>query len=90
MGRTGQTVWMNLLAVAMATGWLGLCGLPGWMPASECAAEEVVEDDSARVTGTLVVPVELDSFAGRRLELRLYMMPPRLPMPRPSWWAWSG
>ncbi len=53
-----------------------------WMPGLAAAADDVVADDTARVTGTLVLPAELDSFAGRRLELRLYMMPPRLPMPR--------
>lgn len=42
------------------------------------AADDVVEDDTARVTGTLRLPADLDSFAGRRLEIRLYKIHPLL------------
>ncbi len=49
-----------------------------WMPGLAATADDVVADDTARVTGTLVLPAELDSFARRRLELRLYKIHPLL------------
>lgn len=42
------------------------------------AADDLVDDASARVTGAVVVPAELEGFAGRTLELQLYKIHPQL------------
>jgi hypothetical protein len=49
-----------------------------WLPGSALAADDGVADNIARVTGTLVLPAELESFDRRRLELRLYKIHPLL------------
>lgn len=36
------------------------------------------DDNTARVTGTVMIPAELEGFAGKNLELRLYKIHPLL------------
>lgn len=55
-----------------------LACLASALPRPAAAADDVIEDDTARVTGTLVLPADLDSFAGRCLEIRLYKIHPLL------------
>ena len=61
--RIGATVFFVALALASTTA---------------LAADDEVDDASARVTGAVVVPAELAGFAGRTLELQLYKIHPQL------------
>lgn len=57
--------------------FIGLCGaLP--LAGRLCTAADDAADTSARVHGEVVLPADLESFAGRGLELRLYKIHPLL------------
>lgn len=61
--RIGATVFLVAIALASTTA---------------LAADDEVDDASARVTGAVVVPAELAGFAGRTLELQLFKIHPLL------------
>lgn len=64
----------------MRTMLWAVVGLCGWLPLADRlhAADDDAADTSARVHGEVVLPAELESFAGRGLELRLYKIHPLL------------